>query len=953
MRARRVVHTLFLLLAGILAMAATASAQANLTPEQLRMLQQLPAGQRAQLMQSLGIDQRQLEQQQLEFPQTVLPPPSEMEPVEQEPRLRPGDTVIVKLELLPEAQRRERQLERERTRGANGEQELDVAQQQVLDRRQQQAAERELAELETQFEEQVARNPALENIRGARTYELDRAGAIVFPGVASVLVGGLNEEQAARRLEAEPNLSLFTATVTLLPLEPFGAEALEPFGYALFKGTPVTFAPATDVPVPAEYVVGPGDQVRVQLYGNKNADYTLVVSRDGSLNFPEIGPINVAGLRFGDMRELIRRQVEEQMIGVTVAVTMGELRSIRVFVLGDVNRPGSFTVSGLSTMTNALFVSGGVTEVGSLRRVQLKRKGQTVQELDLYDLLLKGDNGADVRLQPDDVIFVPPKGATVAVDGEVQRPAIYELKSERSVGDAVELAGGLTSMAFANAVRLERVDPTGGRTVLTVNLTQDASRSQPLRNGDVIVVDPVLDLVSEGVELSGQVQRPGHYEWRPGMRLTDLLPSVAALKPGADRNYLLVERRADLSGPLEVYSADLARALAEPSGPHNLALMERDVVHVFDLGSGRRKVLDPIMEELQLQATINQPSRQVSVGGMVRAPGIYPLEDDMRVSDLVRAGGNLTDSAYGLKAEITRYSVADGIRRIVELIDVDLGAALAGDTESNLRLASFDYLNVKQVSQWQRQGTVELLGEVHFPGRYPIEPGETLSHVVERAGGLTEFAFPEGSVFLREDLREREQQQIERLIDRLESDLASLTLQAMRSGVGAQQGRVDQSLSVGQALLSQLRDTEAAGRLVIDLPGLLSGGVRGDVLVKDGDRLVVPERTQEVSVIGEVQYVSSHLFTPDVSRTEYINLSGGLTANADKDRIYVVRANGEVVADGGGSKWFRRSGNLQMRPGDTIVVPLDVDRVPKLALWQSSTTIIYNLAVAAAAVGSL
>jgi protein involved in polysaccharide export with SLBB domain len=331
---------------------------------------------------------------------------------------------------------------------------------------------------------------------------------------------------------------------------------------------------------------------------------------------------------------------------------------------------------------------------------------------------------------------------------------------------------------------------------------------------------------------------------------------------------------------------------------------------------------------------------------------MYPLEEGMRVSDLIRAGASLTDSAYGLTAEITRYEVEDGSRRVVDLREVDLAAVLAGDPEADVLLQPFDYLNVQQVSQWRRRGSVALEGEVKFPGTYPIEPGETLSSVIARAGGLTDLAFPEGSIFLREDLREREREQIDRLITRLEADLATMALQSGRAAA-IQGERVDQSLAVGQSLLGQLRRAEPVGRLVIDLPGAAEGREELDVVLRNGDRLLVPERRQEVMVLGEVQYATSHLFRAGLRRDDYVAASGGFTVNADGDRTYVVRANGAVIAGDESSKWFRRSTSMDMRPGDTIVVPLDVDRVPALALWQSSTTILYNLAIAVAALGSL
>ncbi len=900
------------LLAGLsfIAFPQLSEAQSQLSEQQIRMLEQLPPAQREDLLRNMGISPEEAREQGLEFPETVAPPeePDALEE-EEEVRLAPGDSLILKLQ-LPE--------------------DLD---------------DEELEELE----EVLELDPRIGSLRGAATYQLDRQGILDIPGITEIRLAGLTAEEAAERVAAQEPLRLFEAEIIILPLAAEGASALEPFGYSLFEGVPLTFAPATDVPVPAEYVVGVGDELKVQLFGSQNAEYSLVVNRDGSVNFPEIGPISVAGLSLDDVRVLIAGQIAERMIGVRSSITLGELRSIRVFVLGEVTRPGSFTVSSLSTMTNALFAGGGVVPTGSLRNVQLKRQGQLVQRLDLYSLLLRGDSSADARLRPGDVIFVPPAGATVAVDGEVRRPAIYETRGSATVEDLIGMAGGYLPTAFPGSARIERIGPTGRRTVETLDLRTAAGRARPVSSGDVIVVDPVIDEFDQSVGLDGHVFRPGPYGWFPGMRISDLLPSLSRLRQGADRNYLLIRREQSLGGVLEVLSADLEAALIDRGGLEDIPLMERDQVTVFDLSEGRTETMEPLMEELRTQARLGAPSQEVTVGGMVRAPGPYPLEPEMRISDLLRAGASLSEAAFSLDAELTRYRVTPDGNRDIELVEVDLASVLSGDPAADLLLRPFDVLNVKEVSLWRQQGTVEINGEVRFPGTYTIELGETLSSVIERAGGVTDFAFAEGSVFLREELKEREREQLDRLALRLENDLAALSLQAARADTD-----VAQSLSVGQSLLSQLRRTQPLGRLVINLDEIIDDEVDSvDVILKDGDQLVVPPITQEVTVLGEVQYSTSHIHGPALGRDDYISLSGGLTANADDKRIYVVRANGSVLAGRNDSKWFRRAGGTNMRPGDTIVVPLDVDRVPRLALWQSSTTILYNLAIAAAAIGSL
>ena len=332
----------------------------------------------------------------------------------------------------------------------------------------------------------------------------------------------------------------------------------------------------------------------------------------------------------------------------------------------------------------------------------------------------------------------------------------------------------------------------------------------------------------------------------------------------------------------------------------------------------------------------------------------------MTVRDLIRAGGGLSDSAYGGSAELTRYKVINGESRRTEIIQVDLAAVLRGDPAANMRLEAFDRLNIKEVQAWTDQEEIKLRGEVKFPGKYSIKQGETLKSVLLRAGGLTEYAFPEGSVFTRRELRDREQRQLDLLADRMEKDITFAALQATAlnqsgaaaAGAAGTAGPAT-ALAVGHSILTQLRQSRAVGRLVINLPRLLGSpiGSASDVIVRDGDELFVPKFQQEVTVMGEVQTVTSHLYRPGLSRDDYIALSGGETVRADKSRIYVVHADGSVVASEG-ARWFRGS-NVRINPGDTVVVPLNAEHIPALPLWQAITQILYNVAIATAAVHAL
>ncbi|MCH9005214.1 MAG: SLBB domain-containing protein [Proteobacteria bacterium] len=891
-----------ILVTALLLATATVFAQnIQLSPAQQQMLSQLPLAQRQQAMDAL----RQLQSQQpASGQQSINEPVSRLSPslpdaaIEQiilnvEPRAESRSRLVLNFELsesIPSAQRRE-----------------------------------------------LERDVALQKLIGSHLFVLDDSGVLSLQGLEPIPLLGLNEADINKRLEAEPYLSVFDINARILGQQLVGIDALEPFGYDVFEPRDASFDPPSSGPVPPDYVLGPGDTIRVQLFGNVNGIYEYEVTRDGILNLPEIGPVTVTGIPFSEFRADINRRVKEMLIGTQVSVTMGQLRTIRIFVLGDANRPGSYVVSGLATISSALYRSGGISRVGSLRDIQLKRSGRVVARLDLYDLLLNGDTSGDSRLQPGDVIFIPPIGTQVSVAGAVKRPAIYETKGKSSILDVIQMAGGLLPDAYPDGARIERIDANKNRVTISIDADSQATANTHVRPGDVLVIPQVLPQLEYTVTLTGHVHRPGPYQWREGMRLTDLLGTALELKPGADSDYVMLRREDPKNRNVYVQSTNLNTALENPESAENIRLQPRDTVYVFSLAYGRQRVIEPILDELKLQARIGEPFLEVSVSGQVRSPGSYPLEQNMRISDLVRAGGSLSEQAYALEAELVRYETGDDEYRDAEVIDVDLGAILRGDTAADLVLQEHDNLRISAIPQWNSILSVRLEGEVKFPGTYRIRRGESLRQVLERAGGLTEEAFPEGAIFLREALRVREQEQREVLARRLEADLTTLSLQtADMAG--------SETLAAGKMLLAQLRSTEAVGRLVIDIDQLVNG-----VELRDGDRLLVPKQSQEVTVIGETQQNASHLYQSGLSRKDYIEMSGGVTRRADKKYIYVVRASGAVVA-GNQSRWFSRGSRTEIRAGDTIVVPLEVDRIRPLTFWTNVTQILYQGAIAVAAI---
>ncbi|MFL6713138.1 MAG: SLBB domain-containing protein [Sulfurifustis sp.] len=881
-----------------------------ITPEQLQLLKQLPPAQRDLLRKALKDDDSATKPQD----EDALPSAVEEKPApgteaertsERIVRLQAGDTLLISFQPIKES---EGDVKRDK------ESELPAS------------AEEQAAQLTRRREEERLRQALLPS---DPVYVLDQFGALTLNNIGRIVLAGLNETEAGERIEAERALRGLRVRVKRLPIEP----ELKRFGYDVFAGKPKRFAPALDVPVPTDYVIGPGDNVLVQLVGKENAEHDLVVTRDGMLLFPEIGPIAVAGMKFTQLQSELNRRVERQLLGTRASVTLGRLRSIRVFVLGEVEHPGSYVVSSFATLTNALLAGGGVKPSGSLRDVQLKREGKTVVHFDLYDLLLNGDARGDAALLPGDVIFVPPVGSVVGVGGRVQRPAFYELKSEKYVDDLVRMAGGLLPDAYPQAGRIDRIDTHGVRSVVNVDLTRAEARTAAVQNGDVLRVFAAPDRVEQSVRLTGWVLRPGNYQWHDGMRLTDLISSLDGLRPEADIHYVLIRRERTDDRQLELLGANPARALKQPKSAEDPALLAQDEVRVFSVHEDRASLVKPLLDTARISASPDRPAREVGLDGAVHHPGRYPWSPEMTVRDLIDAGGGLNERAYTLEAELTRYVLADGQPRRPTRQVLRLG------TDLDLRLQPYDQIVIRRVPQWDEEGVVEILGEVRFPGRYPIGRGERLSEVLARAGGLSESAYGPGAIFLRESVRQREQEYIDRLSSQLERDL--LVVKTAGPDVGVHK---ETAVLEGEALLRQLRATRATGRMVIKLDDVVASRGDYDIVMQPGDKLVIPQRPDEVTVIGEVYYPTSHVYAKNQSRDDYVRRSGGITERGDKRAVYVVHADGSVAPPTG---WF--SGDVAMSPGDTVIVPVKVDRIGNLKLATDITTILYQLAVTAAA----
>ncbi|WNJ96478.1 SLBB domain-containing protein [Vibrio ruber] len=782
------------------------------------------------------------------------------------------------------------------------------------------------------------------------------------------------------------------------------SEQLVDFGYDLFSGQPSSYTPVDDLPVPNNYLIAAGDEINVQLFGSQNNSYSLSVSRDGSIQFPELGPIHVAGQTFSELKANLTERINKQILGAEVSISLGSLRMMQVYVAGDVYQPGAYNIPSLATVTQALIAAGGFSKSGSLRNITVRRENKVIARLDLYNLLLKGNNLNDIRLQSGDTVFVAAKGPSVSIQGEIRRPAVYEIKSGTTIEQLVKLAGGSKASAYLPQLQVKRYQSNGIH-IHTLDLTKD--KSFTLQDGDDITVNPVSDALKNAVIVRGAAIRQGAYAYSQGMKVSGLFSSADDLAPNADLDYAIIVRETGRKHNIKVLQFSLNNAINIANSADDLVLQPNDQLFVFatdislnqwktesvqqppatseDLFShaekqktlqrpkkrdaltgielvdsekpklvvqdrdksqqemqnidpaSRSRLLDPLITRLQLQAVNGQRAKIYEISGAVRYPGVYPLVEGGSLKDAIAAAGGLLESAAKDEAELSRVVPMPGTIAIHHQT-FDLIKALTNPND-NFLLESKDRIVVQRKTNWKTNNIVEIQGEVMHPGSYTINQGETISDLVQRAGGLSQFAYPQGAVFSREVLRLQEEQRMKMVTNNLRQEIASLTLRRQSSAA-----TYTSSPTEAMKVVDDLLDIPAVGRLVIDLPNILLGNAQDDVMLEDGDKLYIPPRRNTISVLGQVQIASNFTFKPGMSVEKYINLAGGEKKQADTDRVYVIRANGAVMLPNQ-SHWFVRS-EKSLEPGDTIVVPIDTDYLDGLSTFSTATQMMYQIGVA-------
>jgi polysaccharide export outer membrane protein len=611
----------------------------------------------------------------------------------------------------------------------------------------------------------VTPSPAMiaqfQNLSPAEQQRLAKQYGIELPAGSS---GASATQQAQPQVLAPQQITVNTDRVRAAP-PATAAVSSGRFGMSMFSANVSTFAPIDNAPVAENYRLGPDDIVLLQLFGKQNSSDELKVSRTGTVSLPEIGPVNVNGLTVAQASDLIVNKVREAMIGVDAVVTMGKLRTINIFVAGEAKTPGMFAVSALTNVTQALYVAGGVSEIGSLRDIQVKRNGETVARFDLYDLLLRGDNSGDIQLKHGDVVFVAPLKATVEATGEVKRPAIYEIKSGETIDNLLSMVGGTKAGAYPQSVVLERFDSNNLRNLLNLDLTNAVNKQMSLRDGDVLSVSATSPRIEHQVTLVGAVVRPGQYSWQQGLRINDLIKSFwADLHMTADLDYALIVREINDAGDVKVMQFELANAVNQPQSADNVELKPRDLVLVFNYAEqavNRTTLNDYLRKEIQKRYNISEDVRWAA-GQDLSAVGFSKLSENKenRASNSLSVGATndvggqkIVDSQQGKQqhrvSDQTSIVGSTGAEALPGIM-LHVMSKLFYDKELLALSASFKrtelmYPLTEKLRMQARNGATPLLvrvsGEVKVPGEYPLVEGANLKHLIAAASGLTESAY--------------------------------------------------------------------------------------------------------------------------------------------------------------------------------------------------------------------
>lgn len=751
------------------------------------------------------------------------------------------------------------------------------------------------------------------------------------PGTSAAQAAGQDEGGlATQRTQDQTQGRTAPLSVAPVPLTEFQriilsstGRTLQIFGSGLFSAPPSTFAPVVNIPVMPDYVIGPGDELRIQIWGQVNQQGIYVVDRTGSIALPAVGTVHVAGVQFSQLSDFLKSQLGRIYRNFDLNVNLGQLRSIQVFIVGQARKPGSYTISSLSTLLNALFVSGGPLPQGSLRDIQVKRNGDTITHFDLYDMLLHGDKSKDVRLEPGDVIFIPDVGPQVAVLGSVTTPAIYELRGEKSFNQVIALASGLTNVAADSRLRVDRIYNHIQRSVIDVDLA--SGDSTPVQDGDIVDVSSIIDRFKDAVTIRGNVANPGRYVWHPGMRISDLIPNRDAL-----------------------ITRDYYQKL------NQLGLHNRDLIGTEgSLGVQSNSMGNVVGGQGGSASGITGNS---SVGAVLTAG-----------NSTFRATTDVILSAPDIDWDYAVIERQNTNNLVTSLLPFNLSKAVIDkDASQDLELLSGDVITIFsqadiRVPSAQQTKFVKLGGEITAAGVYSVLPGETLRQLLMRAGGLTSDAFLYASEFTRQSVQKLQRQRLQEYADQLEAQISATTsAEASSALTAADTAAASESALAARGVVSRLRQAQPTGRVVLQFKPSSKGiDALPDIALEDGDEFVVPKTPSTVSVQGQVYSSSAFLYESGKRVKDYLRLAGGPDRMADQKREYILRADGSVLSyqygNLGQRTLFADSGfdHQTVFPGDSIIVPPVIEKGALMREILNISTIVQGFGLGAAAVNVL
>ena len=719
------------------------------------------------------------------------------------------------------------------------------------------------------------------------------------------------------------------------------------YGAELFKEVPSTFAPADRVNVPPDYMLAPGDQLLIHGWGQIDLNLSVVVDRGGAVSVPQVGDVQVAGLRFSEVQPRLATAIGRVFRNFELSVSMGRLRSIQVFVVGYAHKPGTYTLGSLSTLVNAVFACGGPGAEGSMRGIRLTRNNQQVTQLDLYEFLLRGDKSHDVVLMQGDVVYVPAAGQQVALTGSVKTPAIYEIKDGESLANALLFAGGFTPVADRERTSIERIEGSARR---ALGSGPEHLLNEPLRDGDIVNVPPIVPRFEGTVTLRGNVADPVRVPWHAGMRIRDLIPSRDAL---LTREYWRMRNR------LRPEEAERPQGeLPEVSGDRTTGQAREDMIsHEDETGA---QVPEPATGGPPQQYGL-QPG---TTGARNRAGFASAFTSPIAAATLAPTPPR---STLQLNAPEVNWNYAvierlDPKNLRTNLIPFHLGKLLIdGDESENLPLEAGDVVTVYStkdvlVPQGLQTSYVRLEGEFAAAGIYTVLPGETLRQMVNRAGGFSTRSYIYVSVFRRESARRQQQQRLDDFVNSLEREAASTAANVRATVLSPEDAAAAAAQVAGQReLVAKLRQLRASGRIVLEIDLHQSGaGALPDIELEDGDEFIVPSRPSYVSVVGSVNNSTSLLYREDKRLGDYLRDAGGATRTGDARHAFLMRADGSVVGKTWSSGLLSQSfEGLRLNPGDSIIVPEQINRTTLLRGLKDWSQVFAQFALGAAAVNVL